>query len=281
MKNLYLIVVFLLITISLHAQQEPFDCINAVEVCGGESTTFVYESAKGNINEVIPESCFDGGIGSVDWTKNSLWLKYKFKKEGKFSFTIHPLPDKQDIDFILLQSQNNNCTDFSISRCMTSGDALFKKDSPCLGDTGLRESSMDYSEGPGCHDNYDNFVSSVDVKENDVYYLMITNYASTKLNFTISYDHPDLLDCIVATENIPNVTIEISPNPTTNYLKVSSRSNQIIKYQILDSTGKVVKSSSFKQNKIIDTSKLNGGLYFMRFITSSSSISTKKILILR
>ena len=75
--------------------------------------------------------------------------------------------------------------------------------------------------------------------------------------------------------------INIFPNPTSNYISITSENNLVItnaEVFIYDRYGRIVISTRYKYDRI-DVSKLHPGIYFIRVITSSGYIVNNKFVV--
>ncbi|WP_408023699.1 T9SS type B sorting domain-containing protein, partial [Tenacibaculum sediminilitoris] len=162
-----LIVLSLLFTyIPLFAQN---DCSDAIVVCGNSG--FQNLNATG----VGVQELFDSNTCSSQ-ENNSLWIKIKIDQGGTLGFTLTPTnPDGShntdiniDFDFFIF-GPNVNCGNIGQAiRCSTTNPAASNQGNNL---TGIKSSETDVSEGPGALGN--SFVSSLNVNDNDSYFLVI------------------------------------------------------------------------------------------------------------
>jgi hypothetical protein len=76
----------------------------------------------------------------------------------------------------------------------------------------------------------------------------------------------------------PLQEIEIYPNPISNELNIEATGNNgVVNFKIINSTGAVVYKSSFIQKTTIQTSKLDTGLYIIKF-ESGNIFEFKKVI---
>ena len=105
------------------------------------------------------------------------------------------------------------------------------------------------------------------------------NIISEEMIWNYTMDRPVLAQWTPQTavmENQSAESIQIAPNPTTGELTINNEQLIIKSIEILDVYGKKQKAESRKQN-VIDISKLQTGIYFVR-ITTENGIITKKII---
>jgi len=73
--------------------------------------------------------------------------------------------------------------------------------------------------------------------------------------------------------------IRLSPNPCSHQLRLFAGNSVPVKYELINTSGRVVINSSFTASTTVDVSNLPAGVYFARFTsTGSSSPLTKKLL---
>ncbi len=77
-------------------------------------------------------------------------------------------------------------------------------------------------------------------------------------------------DMFAATENI-----SVYPNPFGNYLQIESKV-LFAKMMLYDVAGKQILSQNF--SKIIDTTNLEQGMYFLHLITEENEVVVKKVI---
>ena len=275
MKNIFTtLLVFL--SISFFAQS-PFDCSTAYNVCGGESFNLSFDNPKGKEDEAFMAPCFDEEIVPTNFNKNTIWLKYQFKNEGNFDFTIHS-ENNYDFDFLVLKSTDKTCSSLSTVRCMASGKG--NKDG-CIGDTGLREESTDQSEGPGCSGDDDNFLATIPVKAGDIYFVVINCFSNDVFDFSIIHKNKDIIGCATTqTADLAQNTISITPNPAINQINLSSDlQKKNTHFEMINLLGISFLNGDFKGNRTLDVSNLPAGTYFMRFSSDGVNFGVKKILI--
>lgn len=181
MKRVRLFSGLLGIAIGVQAQSHFSDCSSAYIACSRESIVITQMPDPGLTGEIADVSCFNGVFPET----NNVWIKWKINKPGSLGFTITPLEEADDIDFILfrLEEEIENCLLKTEMRCMASGgnrgEVEGKSPGQCSGATGLREIAEDTGEFPGCSKKDDNYLASLTVREGEVFALFINNYYST------------------------------------------------------------------------------------------------------
>lgn len=90
-------------------------------------------------------------------------------------------------------------------------------------------------------------------------------------NFTDSCSSP-----VNVEENYNSNKIKIYPNPSSNYLKISSENILFDKINITDVVGNIIYTFSYKNSsQKIDVSFLRSGLYFLTIETKDGNIVKK------
>jgi hypothetical protein len=173
-------VLFLLPLISV--SQIHSDCISALPLEKGvtiemDMDTLIVGEDK---DQIIHSECY-----STDFDKQyGLWYQFTILREGDLVFDI--IPVKQvDIDFVLYRSVEGSCGNLEMVRCMTSGESIgapWSSNKPCIGPTGLRYSSEDFIEHPGCNEGSDNYLAPMMVEESSVFYLKVIDYSHQNKN---------------------------------------------------------------------------------------------------
>ena len=163
------------------------DCPVAAILCDKSSFTVQQVTGAGADPDEAAGSCL-GGLGSTS-ESNSTWFTWTCAVNGTLEFTLTPTFPSDDLDFVVYELPNGiaNCTDKIELRCMASGDFTFP--SPCMGPTGLRESSTDFFEESGCAQPYpqDNFLSAIDMEVGKSYALLVNNFTSTGNGFEVDF----------------------------------------------------------------------------------------------
>lgn len=105
----------------------------------------------------------------------------------------------------------------------------------------------------------------------DTVYLAVQGWGNSSGDYEISVNQE-----FSAIEETNSLEINISPNPTNSEFKISSvQSGNVIIY---DLAGKILISSVFEPNSLIDVSALNSGTYLIKFQTESGH-SLQKLVV--
>ncbi|MDR2836713.1 MAG: C25 family cysteine peptidase [Bacteroidales bacterium] len=103
-------------------------------------------------------------------------------------------------------------------------------------------------------------------------YTITTDTSELSCNFTIVVSPLSLID-------ITNNNFEIYPNPTSNYVKIKTNSNQIFDIEVINTLGeKILYANNFKDKAIINLSDFKNGIYFVK-ITTEDNCYYEKIVI--
>ncbi|MBK8502041.1 MAG: hypothetical protein IPL46_07445 [Saprospiraceae bacterium] len=182
------------------------DCPTGVVLC--DKSSFVVEalSGSGSIQDEANNTCLDNynSFGSPpNSEESSAWYKWVAGVSGTLSFTITPNNPSDDLDFALYELPNglNDCGGKILLRCMASGEqggCATTVWEPCTGPTGMRISSSDNIEDPGCNindpcvqnasgENDDNFISAIEMEAGKVYALIVNNFTQSGSGFSLDF----------------------------------------------------------------------------------------------
>ncbi len=162
------------------------DCSSAVVLCDKSSFTVPNVIGPGrNRYELTPNICLQEETSSA-------WYKWTCDKPGTLTFTLTPVNPSDDIDFAVFYLPNgvDDCSVKIPYRCMASGENAgnsFSAWARCTGATGLKMSSGDISENPGCESGDDNFVAAMKMEAGESFALIINNFHNTGNGFSIKF----------------------------------------------------------------------------------------------
>lgn len=132
---------------------DPNDAVNAIPICA--ASTYSGNSTGPGLTV---ETC-----GTCDLSENhSVWYKFKIATGGMLQFTVNPLDNGDDYDFVLFGPTTNPAALGSARRCSYAYDAS-------NGNTGLRPSETDNSE----NSSGNGWVDTMTVKTGETYYLFM------------------------------------------------------------------------------------------------------------
>ena len=196
MKRVALLSAMIFMAFVLSSQQTYQDCSEAYFICSNDPISIAELPANFGGSGFLESNCMMEDIP----TSNSIWFKWKVKSSGSFGFSILPVEEADDFDFVLYKMTNGleDCDQKEAIRCMASGEnrggTEINTANECSGVTGLSDSSEDISESVGCAGSDDNFLKEVQLEEGEEYALWVNNYYSTNgfiLEFTgeFNFDH--------------------------------------------------------------------------------------------
>ncbi len=126
-------------------------------------------------------------------------------------------------------------------------------------------------------------IQELGATETKLYFSANTAKSGNELYFT-NFDFSTL--SVADNENYETIKkkeIVLYPNPADKTVNLQSlTSDTIVGYQIIDNTGRVVKTSTkepIKSEINIDTSSLSSGIYFVKVKTTKSNVITLKLLV--
>jgi len=262
--------------------QDNADCITAMNVCSKDNLIVNQSAQLGSFIEIIIDEC-EFPFFEPD-TELSIWYRYEFSDSGTFTFLINPNDYESDIDFVVFESDQNNCENLSSIRCMFSGVSLVQpNNNACLGATGLSITSTDTMEAPGCQEGDDNLLAPLQVESGDVVYLMIIDFSQTNTHdYTIEHGGSAELICnSVSTEKIGiQNEIDISPNPFVSNIKITSPAFGTTegKIQVIDLNGEYVYSAKLKATSEVNLSHLESGIYILKYIGNDNKVHVSKLI---
>ncbi len=148
------------------------DCATRAFLCDKSSFTVQSVVGSGSSNETN-STCIGG-------ESNSTWFAWTCGTAGTLDFTLTPTNLSDDLDFVVYELPNgvNDCSGKTIVRCMAAS---------CLSATGLRSSSNDTTEPPGCQGGNDSWLRSLDMAAGTSYALVINNFTSTGNGFSMTF----------------------------------------------------------------------------------------------
>lgn len=164
------------------------DCASSVILC--DNSEFVIPSLVGTGREIE-----DLSMTCIQEEFASSWYTWTCKESGSLFFTLtptNPNNPEEDLDFavFLLPDGLENCETKELIRCVASGESIGNtpaQNAPCFGPTGLRPSSNDVNEDPGCENGSDNFAAAIDMVVGQSYALVINNFSRSGFGFGIDF----------------------------------------------------------------------------------------------
>ncbi|WP_026933924.1 T9SS type B sorting domain-containing protein [Christiangramia echinicola] len=157
------VLIFLLVNINIiNAQGGVNDCSGAIKICGDGAIS-------SNANGVGSQE-LTGRNNCSSQEHNSLWLEIEITKAGTLGFNLKPTSGALNIDYdFFIFGPNASCGNLGNAiRCSTTNPLASNATS---NHTGMNDSELDTSEGPGPNGN--NFIKSLDVLPGETYFIVI------------------------------------------------------------------------------------------------------------
>ncbi|HRH58069.1 MAG TPA: PKD domain-containing protein, partial [Chitinophagales bacterium] len=192
------------------------ECPNAVVLCDKSGFTAPAVAGGGaNATEMNDAACFQYSIFTGNVESRSTWYAFTFANNGTFNFNITPTSAGDDIDFALYRLPNGvgNCAGKFTVRCEAAS---------CIGPTGMRASSVDTDEPPGCAFPSDNYVSQLNVTTGQTYVLAVNNYTPTGSGFSITFGGTANFQGPTATINDSDTDDQICPGESITFTETST-----------------------------------------------------------
>ena len=284
MKHSLLLLPILLNSWVLQGQPDPADCSNAHILCNKDAVTITtLPGAGSNTSETQANGCQEQAFSET----NSVWFKWNVSSGGMLEFTIMPLDEQDDIDFILYQLTEieGDCDKKKAIRCMRAGRNLGEDDSHdalCTGATGLRVGEKKVLESAGCKTDAGSFLAALSTNAGESYALFINNYRSAN-GFMLEFSGdctfqkvsgPCYNSTSAALENFGDKVISVSavyPNPALDQAQISLRSSDAFTGALVltDVNGRVLESRTISiltgdNNFEIPVLGLHPGVYFVK-----------------
>lgn len=291
MKMHGVFLLFLLLPFIMASQNSTADCNGGIYLCNKNMVTVSELPGPGfTDHEANNIPCAPDGIAE----SNSVWFKFNIEKSGILSFSIIPIDESDDLDFVLFKFKSTvpNCAQMDVVRCMNAGPVLGENAGPdmaCTGATGLLESAPGEIQNAGCPEDINNFLSAVQVNSGERYALFINNFRSAQ-GFALDFSGDCIFDptagnCAFTsgetTTTLPSPDIEISdayPNPASDAVSIEIRAEHACnaEVQIIRQNGILVFSQSYAvlsgANLItIPTLTMPGGAYFIKVKAESTT----------
>ncbi|MBK8924058.1 MAG: T9SS type A sorting domain-containing protein [Saprospirales bacterium] len=283
MKNPYLAALLGLLCYPLWSQSSNADCSHAAFLCNKQAVVVeTLEDAGADLHEVGPTGCLKEPFPE----SNSAWFKWTVRESGTLDFTILPLDEQDDIDFVVyrLPGSSDNCLEKEELRCMLAGRILGEekaKDLPCTGATGLRAGAGKFAEGKGCADGAGNYLASLDVHAGVSYALFVNNFHSARgflLEFFGSCTFQESAGPCGVTSDAPvlhnfgDIAVSpVRPNPATDEARISLRSAGAFTGSMLlvDVQGRIMEQRPVSilpgENEfVLKVAHLSTGVYFIK-----------------
>jgi N-acetylneuraminic acid mutarotase len=106
-------------------------------------------------------------------------------------------------------------------------------------------------------------------------------YLGTGWNFTTFYNDLYYYDFVTGISETAGSHSGVYPNPSSQYIKVYSNEDKILKTEIYSFSGEMVISNQIKNNEAIDITQLPAGIYYLRGTTENNKIFENKFQVIR
>ena len=267
------------------------DCASARIVCDKNPIFITALYSPGSLPESSPGTCFQKDFVET----NSIWLKWKTAEAGAIDFTILPLNETDDIDFVLYRLRDlDNCTLKETIRCMAAGPTLGNEAvdfQSCTGATGLRAGADGTHRSNGCPENDENFLSPVRLEAGEYYGLFINNFRSAggivvEWSGTATFQQISE-KCSPPSGPSTSLTLDSGgqiqfsnafPSPATNQVSITALSDKLYSgnLQVIGSDGQLEMTQSFTLspgNNTLDlpTENLRLGVHFIKLRTNNET----------
>lgn len=126
---------------------------------------------------------------------------------------------------------------------------------------------------------FDNTFSGQSFKFNP--YFRIDSISFDPGNKILFYQFTSTINQLTSNQDISDYSIQISPNPVSNFLEIHPNSLKICYLQVYNAEGKAINTNIVNQSNIftrLDIRQLQSGLYFLK-IGNSEEIITKKFFV--
>jgi hypothetical protein len=142
-------------------------------------------------------------------------------------------------------------------------------------DTAVSDSTFILDAGPGLQYAWDTGTNA------QTYTVITTGNYCVTVTGSNSCTNTDCVYVVVSVgvDEIKPLVNSIYPNPASNKINLELLSNvKEVNYQLMNSSGKILRTSNFRNSTTIDVSSFSKGIYFLKVI-AEDGVETKKIII--
>lgn len=262
------------------------DCGAAYTVCNNKIPVLIPEipDAGRNTKEIAASACSNTAFPET----NVVWLVWEVEKSGRLGFTLVPLNESDDLDFILYRTaaKGSPCQHRSEVACTLAGpprtEDYARTGSNCTGATGLRPQPGVTAKKIGCSDDSDKFLADIEVKAGEQYLLFVNNFLSEKgflLEFTGDCTFREIPGgCVpespasIKEQATGNVRFsDLYPNPAAHsvYSDIYSENATAGTVDLIDLSGRLIETRKIQvgkgDNQIeTDVESLAAGIYYLK-----------------
>ncbi len=254
------------------------DCPNALKICTKDELLFLKINNVGMDPIESKGTCLGEGVSSFNDAPTK-WIYFAIEKSGILTFVIQPLNLGDDIDFAFFELPDGirNCATRKVLRCNATAP-------PCSVNTGLNLTSIDTTEDFNCNPGEDGFCKFVELIQGQSYALMISCFSQSGSGVKISFDGLVEFEdsgCAVSVNDPINKVIEFYPNPAKDRIYSSVDLSLFDELYIYNNNGKLINNYKLTNNKSIDISNLDCGIYVIRLRHNDGSFLATRIVINR
>lgn len=267
-----ILLLFYFLPLFILAQNE--DCMDAWKICNKDDLSIPRIKGKGIDKTEGIRTCLSEGSFFEDG--DTKWIYFKASKSGFLTFTLEPLNVNNDIDFAFYEFPNgiSDCATRKVLRCNATAP-------PCASNTGLNLTSIDTVENFNCDAGEDGFCKFVNLVESKVYAIMISNFSSdgsgVKVTFGGVSEFEDL-GCSVNSKDYVKNSIEFYPNPARDMIFSTIDLTMFDEIMVYNISGQLMNNYYLRDDKTIDISNMNSGIFTIRFIDKSGSYCSRIII---
>ncbi len=282
MRTLSLILLFSLFALHPLFAQQPFDCVDALEICNEDTVMVQYDQVvAGSVPEDVLYWCDADFTSPVGLEFSTIWLRYTITSAGAFAFTVLPPDPLADLDFVVFRSGSNSCEGLYPVRCMFSGEYVGGElDSICLGATGLSLTATDTLEGPGCTGGSDNFLAALPVEAGEQILLAVSVF-NGDVDFEVAYTGTATIGCQpVAVSEAAGAAVRVFPNPFHSQLTIQpgELTGPGVWAEIWGYSGQLLQRHSIQGDGTLSTAELPAGLYLVRLTRAGQLLYQQRVV---
>jgi gliding motility-associated-like protein len=181
---------------SFNVDPEPLqDCGQARILCDKSPIGVESVIGFGNVRDDLdqqsnPAIDFSFNCGVQEDASN--WYKWTCDEAGTLEFTLTPVKQFDDIDFLVYELPNglNDCDEKILIRNMISGENQgqpMNQWQVCVGPTGLIASDGDEGESCGCQNGDNNFGAAIQMEPGKSYALVVMNFSQSGLGYNLEW----------------------------------------------------------------------------------------------
>lgn len=118
-------------------------------------------------------------------------------------------------------------------------------------------------------------------------YVTSTESGTSTYRYYVSTDGTNFIDSVdilvsssVGIEEItPSLTVNVAPNPASDYVKVTAQGVNQASIRIIDVLGNVIMTSTINESKTIDVSEFRNGIYFILVESAGVKAVNRKVIV--